>query len=103
MKKVAFIGMALMLAACSDLSALTGSAGGADSSVKARMHSCLLTEGNNRLQAGTLFTNSISATAKEMVGTCVKKLALQSAGISAESQSMAETIISNLRTMSNAQ
>lgn len=102
MKKIALLGMMALLAACSDLSSLTA-AGGADSSVRARMHTCLLNEGNSRLQAGTLFTNSVTATAKEMAGTCIKKLALQSAGISEESQSMAENVISSLRAMSNAQ
>ena len=57
---------------------------------------------NEKLQAGTLFTKSISETSDELVNTCLKKLALQAAGISEESQSAAESIIANLKTLSSA-
>lgn len=76
---------------------------GSDASVKAKMRACLINDATSKYQAGTLFTQGISATAKELVGTCTKKLALQSAGISEESQSMATTIIQNLQNYGSAQ
>ena len=60
----------------------------------------MVSEAQSRLQAGTLFNNSISATADELVSVCTKKLALQSLGISDEAKSSAETIISSLKSMS---
>lgn len=95
MKKFLFAGAALLLAACSNVSQYATAE--ANAPAKTRMRACLVSEANAKFQAGTLFTAGISATADEMVNTCLKKLALQSAGISAESQSTAETIISNLK------
>ena len=60
-------------------------------------------ENISQMAAGTLFTQGISATAKELVGTCTKKLALESAGISEESQSMATSIIQNLQNFGSVQ
>jgi hypothetical protein len=60
----------------------------------------MVSEANTKPQAGTLFTNSISDTSEELVNTCLKKLALQSAGISEESQSTAASIIQNLKSLS---
>lgn len=101
MNKFTFIALTCLLAGCSQLSQFTGSNGGtADSGVRAKMQSCLMSEAQSRFQAGTLFTNSISATADELVSTCTKKLALQSLGISSESKTAAENIITNLKNMS---
>lgn len=100
MKKIAILGIMLMLAGCEHLANMQG---GADISVRGKMQSCMMTEAQSRLQAGTLFTNTVTATAKELVGVCMKRLALQSAGISAESQSAAENIITNLQALRNAQ
>lgn len=102
MKKITLLGLAIILSACSDLSALSGGNTASDST-KAKMQSCLLMEGNSRFQAGTLFTQGIKATAKDMVSTCMKKLALESMGISAESQTAAENIIANLQSLRSAQ
>ncbi len=100
MKKILFVGAALMLAACSNISQYATAE--ANAPVKTRMRACLVSEANAKLQNGTLFAAGISATADELVNTCLKKLALQSAGISAESQSTAETIISNLKNIAAA-
>lgn len=103
MKKLTLIGLALALSACTDsssggfLSGLTTT--DANSSVRQRMQACMLTEAQNKFQAGTLFTQGISATADELVATCAKKLALQAAGISEENKTMAENIITNLKSM----
>ena len=89
----------LLLAGCSaDLSKYTTV--DANASAKTKMRACLVSEANTRLQAGTLFNQGIRATADELVTVCVKKLALESAGISEESQSTAQSIIQNLKNLS---
>ena len=99
MNKYAILGLCTLgLAACADLSQYT--AADSNASAQTKMKACLLTEANSRLQAGTLFTNTIKATASDMVSTCMKKLMLQSAGISEESQATAQSIITNLKNMS---
>lgn len=101
MNKITFITLTCLLAGCSQLSQFTGSnTETTDGSIRAKMQSCLMSEAQSRFQAGTLFTNSISATADELVSTCTKKLALQSLGISSESKTAAENIITNLKNMS---
>lgn len=101
MKKIFILGAALVLmAGCADLSKYT--AVDSNASAKARMRACMVSEANAKFQSGTLLTKGISATADEIVNTCIKKLALQSAGISEESQSTAESIITNLKNMGYA-
>lgn len=98
MKKIFILGAALVLmAGCADLSKYT--VVDSNASAKTRMRACMVSEANAKFQAGTLLTKGISATADEIVNTCIKKLALQSAGISEESQSTAESIITNLKNM----
>ena len=83
MKKIFILGAALVLmAGCADLSKYT--AVDSNASAKTRMRACMVSE------------------ADEIVNTCIKKLALQSAGISEESQSTAESIITNLKNMGYA-
>ena len=101
MKKLAIISLMLALSACADgssggfLSSLTAT--DANSSIRQKMQACMLTEAQNKLQAGTLFTQGISATADELVATCAQKLALQSVGISDENRSTAVSIINSLK------
>ena len=102
MRKIIVLCAVVMLAACSQLSEYAASASSGDS-VKAKMTSCLLTEANTRLQSGTLFTNTIRATADDMVKTCAKRLAFGSMGINSETQSVAESIITNLKNSAMAQ
>lgn len=91
----------LLLASCStDLSKYTTV--DANASAKTKMRACLVSEANTKFQAGTLFTQGISATSDELVSICLKKLALESAGISAESQSTAQSIIQNLKNFGTA-
>ena len=95
----------LLVAGCSQLSQFTStsSATGTDASWRSKMQSCLMSEAQSKFQAGTLFTNSISTTADELVSTCTQKLALQSLGISSEAKTTAENIITNLKNISSAQ
>ncbi len=100
MKKIILIGALALLSACADLSQYTTV--DSNASVKTKMKACMISEANSRFQAGTLFTNSLSVTADDIVDTCLNKLALQSAGISAESQSTAQNIINNLKNWGSA-
>ncbi len=88
---------ALLAAGCADVSKYTSA--DANASAKTRMRACMVSEANSKFQAGSLFTKTLSATADEIVNTCIKKLALQSAGISEESQSTAKNIINNLQNL----
>lgn len=98
MKKTILTAALILLSGCADLSQYTTV--DANASAKTKMRACMLSEANAKFQAGTLFVKGLSETADELVNTCIKKLALQAAGISTESQSAAETIISNLKNLS---
>ncbi len=97
MKKLAILTVAVLLAGCAQVASDSSTA--ASGTTSTRMKACMFSEANSRYTAGTLFTNTIRETATDLVKTCMKKLALESAGISAESQTAAENIISNLRTL----
>ena len=101
MKKTLLIFALLAVSACAEMSSYlpSSSASNETSGTRAKMQSCMLTEAQSRLQAGTLFNDTISATAKDIAGTCTKKLALASLGISDETQKSAENIIANLRNL----
>ena len=101
MKKILFcMATLLMLAGCEGISQY--STADANAPVKTRMRACLVSEATAKFQAGTLFAKGISATSDELVTICMKKLALQSVGISQESQSTAATIIQNLQNFGTA-
>ncbi|MBR2274333.1 MAG: hypothetical protein IJ864_05880 [Alphaproteobacteria bacterium] len=101
MKKILFCMTALfMLAGCESVSKY--STADANAPVKTRMRACLVSEATAKFQSGTLFAKGLSATSDELVTICMKKLALQSSGISAESQSTAAQIIQNLQNFGTA-
>lgn len=102
MKKLV-LGLILVSVVCGCESLSQYAANGGGDSVKAKMHTCLVNEATAKYQAGTLFTQGIVETSKGLVGTCTKKLALQSAGISEESQEMATSIIQSLQNFGSAQ
>ncbi len=89
-----------LLSACADLSSYTSI--DSNASAKTKMRACIISEANSKFQSGTLFNKSVSATADELVNICLKKLALQSVGISEESQTTAESIINNLKNFGSA-
>lgn len=93
MKKILFASLVL-LAGCAQTTTVDSNA-----SAQTRMRACMTTEATNRLQAGTLFVNSLSVTSEDIVNTCLRKLALQAAGISEESQSAAENIINSFKSL----
>lgn len=90
MKKYLILAAVLGLAACDTLSALQSSEMGS-------LNSCMLTEAQTRLSAGTLFTSGVSTTAKDISQTCIKKLALQKAGLDETALNSATTIINSLK------
>ena len=100
MKKAILCALVIALSACStDLSQYVQV--DANASYKAKMKACLISQANTKLQAGTLFNDTVVATAKELAATCVKNLALNEVGIEQESESMAQSIIQNLQNVVN--
>lgn len=97
MKRLIISIAVILTAGCADLSQYTTA--DSNASVKTKMRACMVNEANNRFQAGTLFNDTLSATSDDIVNTCIKKLALQAAGISEESQSTAANIISDLKAL----
>lgn len=91
MKKIAIIAAVLALAACEHLSALQSSEMGS-------LNSCMMTEAQTRLTAGTLFNSGVMATAKDISQGCIKKLALQKAGLDDTALNSAASIINSLKT-----
>lgn len=98
MKKVYLLATALLLSSCENISQYT--AVSSDATPRQKMQACMLNEANNRLYNGTLFVNTVTETSKDITNTCLRKLALQAAGISEESQTAAVNIINNLKTLS---
>ena len=100
MKKTILCAIAIALAGCSaDLSQYAQV--DANASYKTKIKACLVTQANAKLQAGTLFNDTLIATAKELSTTCLKNLALGAVGIEEESESMAQNIIQNLQNLAN--
>ena len=103
MKKLILCVAFICLCGCAELSNFTAKDSNTadNSSSRAKMQSCMLSDAQARLQAGTLFNDSVYNTAKDLATTCAKKLALESMGISQQSQSDAQNIINNLRGLAN--
>lgn len=100
-KSIFFLAVLFMLSGCDTVSQYATA--DANAPIKTRMRACLVSEATAKFQAGTLFTKGISAMSDELVTICMQKLALQSVGISQESQSTAATIIQNLQNFGTAQ
>ena len=104
MKNVLWLRAVMIIAGCANLGSRlssSGSSSASDSSVRGKMQACMLTEAQSRFQAGTLFNDTITNTAQNLVSTCAKKLALESVGINQQSQSDATNIINSLKNLSN--
>ena len=96
MKKYCLIlGLAVLLSGCEQLDKYMNV--GANASAQDKFRACALTEANSMLQNGTLFTKSLTATKDEIVSTCLKKMALEAAGIDSEAQTIATNVINALR------
>ena len=101
MKKIYLFAAVMLLFGCADMQNLLpfGSSSSDSGSAQSRMHTCMLSEAQSRLSAGTLFNDSVYNTAKDLASSCMKKLALQSMGISEQAQSDATNIINSLRNL----
>nr|QIM10692.1 hypothetical protein PlAlph_5840 [uncultured Alphaproteobacteria bacterium] len=97
MKKFMTVLSAVMfLAACENVDMTKYTTASADDSIKTRLRACMLNEATERLKAGTLLANGLSAAADDISNTCIKKLALQAAGIDTEAASTATSILNSL-------
>ena len=101
-KFMAVLAVAATLSACESFDSSKYTTANANDSVKTRLRACMLSEANAKFQNGTLLVAGISATADEISSTCIKKLALQSAGLDNEATSTATTILNNLRNAAGA-
>lgn len=96
MKKI-ICGLALtglMLTACGNLSDYMQA--DKDAPLKTRLRACMLNEANEQLQSGSLFNKALKEKADELANDCLRKLALQSAGLDNEAVSTAESILDRL-------
>lgn len=64
--------------------------------VPSMLKACLMTQAADKIQDGTAFTNDLTALAKEISVMCLKKTALQSAGLEEEALIQSETLLKNL-------
>lgn len=80
----------MLLAGCEHLSALQSSEMGS-------LNSCMMTDAQTRLTNGTLFNSGVMATAKDISQGCIKKLALQKAGLDDTALTSATNIINSLK------
>ncbi len=69
----------------------------ANASAQEKFRACALTEAQTKLKNGTLFAQDMSATKEEIVNTCLKKMALEAAGIDSEAQSITSGILNSLQ------
>lgn len=67
-----------------------------NASAQDKFRACALTEAQAKLQNGTLFAKTMTETKDEIVNTCLKKMALEAAGIDSEAQNIASNIINSL-------
>ena len=93
MKKI--IGVLAVISALTACSALNSAT--KEDSAKTRLRSCMVQEATAKLKAGTLTTKNIKKNAKNISTACVKKLALESAGLdSKETETMATTVLNEV-------
>ena len=98
MKKYCLLlGLAVLVSGCSHLDKyMTVSS---NASAQEKFRACALSEAQTKLKNGTLFAQNISTTKDEIVNTCIKKMALESAGIDEEAQTITSNIINSLRNL----
>lgn len=70
---------------------------GENATPQEKFRACALSEAHTKLKNGTLFSADMATTKNEIVNTCLKKMALQAAGIDDEAQSITSSIINSLR------
>lgn len=91
-----------MLGACSLLGETLGTSSTSTSTpttTKAKLKACSIEEATKKIQDGSAFTKGISVTADEISETCLKKLALEAAGLDTQAT---QDATSALQTLMNA-
>ena len=93
MKKIiGILAVISALTACGSLTSTTK-----EDSAKVKLRACMVQDATAKLKAGTLTTKNIKTNAKNISTACVKKLALESAGLDAkETETMATTILNEV-------
>lgn len=88
--------MTTALTACEGVDMTPYTTASTSDPVRVRMRACMLSEAQSKMQAGTLLAGGFKAEVDNLSKTCVKKLALQSAGIDEEAASTATSVLNNL-------
>ena len=97
MKKfLSVIAMTMVLSACEGVDRTPYTTANTSDPVRVRMRACMLSEAQSKMQAGTLLASGFKAEVDSLSKTCVRKLALQSAGIDEEAASTAASVLNNL-------
>ncbi|MDR1694229.1 MAG: hypothetical protein LBR70_03440 [Lactobacillaceae bacterium] len=91
--KIALIAAISVLGACSILSD-TGTA--VPTTTTGKLKACSFEEAGSMIKSGKAFTQSISVSADEISEACLKKLALQSAGLEGQATSDATSALQTL-------
>ena len=74
------------------LSKTTSSATG----TQGNLHACIMEEAVDKVQDGTVFSAGVSATASTIANSCLKKLALQKAGLNTQATNDATNALQSL-------
>lgn len=88
MKKTLILATALLLAGCAASEANTSNTA---------LNVCLTQKANAAIQDGTAFTTPIKTLAQNISKECLKKLALEKAGLSEESLTAATNVLAALK------
>lgn len=88
----------LLIGACAEgsLSSYASSVNIDQSTTSGKLKACSLEEGAKMIENGKALTQSISASADEISNTCLKKLALQAAGLDTEATNTAANALQSL-------
>lgn len=97
MKKLLILGAFLILSGCAGLEKYTTVS--SDATAQEKFRACALSEAQSKFNNGTLFSKDLTTTKDEIVNTCLKKMALEAAGIDAEAQSITSSIINNFQAL----
>lgn len=96
MKKYSLLlSLALILCGCSNLDKYINV--GSNATPQEKFRACALNEARGKLQNGTLFAQDLTTTKNDIVNTCIRKMALEAAGIDSEAQTITSNIINSLR------
>ncbi len=95
MKINGILALSLLLAGCSQLESFTQV--GTNASTEEKFRACAISEASSKLQNGTLFNQTFTATKDEIVQTCLKKLAYDAIGFDSEASQIADSVLSQFR------